>query len=164
MRFAPPLRPIVCFQAESFSCHQLSPHQKQVAEGEQRIELGPVLCEAAVAGLHIAKLAFNDTEEMLNLSPHLGDDAVGALLKRMQVAVLWGLAHDAPELARTTEHGRALGTNISFVSPDLAVVQLGVEVSRLRVTPLSVPVPMWAFIPKNQSLPSSWTTFRDLAP
>jgi hypothetical protein len=32
---------------------------------------------------------------MLNLGPHLGDDAVGAFLMRMEVAALWGLAHDA---------------------------------------------------------------------
>jgi hypothetical protein len=38
MRFVPLLRPVTCFQADSFSCHQLSSHQKQVAEGEQRKE------------------------------------------------------------------------------------------------------------------------------
>jgi hypothetical protein len=61
-------------------------HQKQVAGGEQRNELGLVLGDAAVAGLHMAKLAFNDTEGMLNPGPYLGDDSVGAFLKRMKRA------------------------------------------------------------------------------
>jgi len=87
MRFAPPLRPIACFQAESFSCHQLSPHQKQVAEGKQRKELGPVLGEAAVAGLPMAELAFTDTKGMLNL----GDDTVYRFLSGVQLAALRGL-------------------------------------------------------------------------
>jgi len=102
------------FRADSSSCHQLSSHQKQVAEGEQRKELGPVLGKAAVAGLHMAKLAFNDTEGMLNPGPHLGNDAVGAVLKWMQVTALWGLAHDAPKPARAIERGFALGAHISL--------------------------------------------------
>jgi hypothetical protein len=53
MRIVPLLRPVTYFQADSSSCHQLSSHQKQVAEGEQRKDLGPVLGEAAVAGLHM---------------------------------------------------------------------------------------------------------------
>jgi hypothetical protein len=51
MRFVPLLWPATRFQADSSSCHQLSSHQKQVAEGEQRKELGPVLGEAAYSGV-----------------------------------------------------------------------------------------------------------------
>ncbi len=136
MLSVPLLRPDTRFRADSSSCHQLSPHQKQVAEGEQRKELGPVLGEAAVACLHMAKLAFNDTEGMLDPGPHLGDDAVGAFLKWMQIAALWGLAHDAPELARATERDRALGADISFVRPDRGLVAMQQRIPDLAVVQL----------------------------
>lgn len=59
------------FRADSSSGYQLSSHQKQIAEREQCKELHTVFGEAAVAGLHLAKLAFDDAERMLDLSPHL---------------------------------------------------------------------------------------------
>jgi len=77
MLSVPLLRRDTRFRADSSSCHQLSSHQKQISEREQRKELSAVLGEAAIAGLHMAKLAFDDPEGMLDLGPHLGDDAVG---------------------------------------------------------------------------------------
>jgi len=77
----PLLRPFTRFRADSSSCHQLSSHHEQIAEREQREELSPVFGEAVVSRLHMAELAFDDTEGMLDPGPHLGDDAVGAFLK-----------------------------------------------------------------------------------
>jgi hypothetical protein len=102
------------FRANLSSCHQLSPHQQQVAEREQRKELSPVFGAAALAGLHMAKLAFDHPEGMLDSGPHLGEYAVCAFLKRMQLATLWGLTHDARELAGTTERRCALSTDVSI--------------------------------------------------
>ena len=52
------------FRADSSSCHQLSSHEEQVAERE---ELGAVLGQPAVAGLHLAELALDDPERVLDL-------------------------------------------------------------------------------------------------
>lgn len=84
----------------------------------------------------MAKLAFDDTEGMLDPGPHLGDDAVGAFLKWMQIAALWGLAHDAPELARATERGRTLGTDITLVSPDRGLVAVQQSIPDLAIVQL----------------------------
>jgi hypothetical protein len=73
-------------RAEPSSFHQLSSTQKQIPEREQRKEQGPVLGEAAAPSLYMAKLAYNHTEGMLDPGPHLGDDAVGAFVKCMQIA------------------------------------------------------------------------------
>ena len=50
------------FRADASPCHQLSSHQEQVAEREQREELSPVLGQPAIAGLHVAKLALDDAD------------------------------------------------------------------------------------------------------
>ncbi len=54
------------FRTDSSSRHQLPSHQEQVAEREQREELGAVLGEAAVAGLYVTELALDDAEGMLD--------------------------------------------------------------------------------------------------
>jgi phage I-like protein len=46
MLSVPPLRRHTRFRADSSSAHQLSPHQEQIAEREQRKKLSPVLGEA----------------------------------------------------------------------------------------------------------------------
>lgn len=124
MRFVPLLRPVTRFRADSSSCHQLSPYQKQVAEGEQREELGAVLGEAAVAGLHMAKLAFDDKAGMLDPGPHLGDDAVGCFLHEMQLAAFRGLAHDTPKSAGAIKCGFAFGADIALADPDRGFVTM----------------------------------------
>ena len=80
------------FRADSSSCHQPPSHQEQVAEREQREELGAVLGQPPGAGLQMAELAFDHPERMLDACPHHGDDAVGPLVERMQFAALRGLA------------------------------------------------------------------------
>lgn len=40
--FRPAEGRFIGFRADSYSCHQLALHQEQVAEGEQREELGPI--------------------------------------------------------------------------------------------------------------------------
>jgi hypothetical protein len=52
------------FRTDSSSCHQPPSHEKQVAEREEREELGAVLGKALVAGLHVAELALEDSEGM----------------------------------------------------------------------------------------------------
>jgi hypothetical protein len=122
MLSVPLLRPDTRIRAESSSCHQLSSHQKQVAEGEQRKELGPVLGEAAVACPRMAKLPFNDTEGILDSDPHLGDNPGGDFLKWMQITAPWGLGHGASKQARTTERGRVLGAGITLVGPNRGLI------------------------------------------
>lgn len=74
--FGPPDRRFCRLWADSSSCHQPSAHQEEVAEREQGEELGTVLGEAAVAGLHTTELAFDDAEGMLDPGPDHGDDAI----------------------------------------------------------------------------------------
>ena len=71
-----------------------SPHKKQIAEREPGEELGAVSGETAVVDVHMAKLAFDDTERMLYLGLHLGDNAVGAFLRWLQGAAPRSLKHD----------------------------------------------------------------------
>ena len=96
----PPLRRPGRFRADSSSCHQLPSDQKQVAEREQGEELGAVFGQAAVAGLHMAELALENAERMLDLCPDHRDDAVGPFVEGMQLTAFRGLAHDTPSLAR----------------------------------------------------------------
>ena len=56
-------------KADSASCQQPPSDDEQVAEGEQREELRPVLGEAAVAGLEIPELALEHAEGMLDPRP-----------------------------------------------------------------------------------------------
>jgi len=63
--FGPPEWLVAAFQADSSSCHQSPAHQEQLAEGEQREQLGAVLGEAPVAGLHVAELAFDHPELLI---------------------------------------------------------------------------------------------------
>ena len=53
-------------RADSFSCHQLPPHKKQVAEREQREDMRAVLRETAVAGVEVTELALDHAERMLD--------------------------------------------------------------------------------------------------
>ena len=80
------------FRADSSSCHQPPSHPEQVAEGEQREELGAVPGRPAGAGLQMAELAFDHPERMLDACPHLGDDVVGPLVEVVQRVALGGLA------------------------------------------------------------------------
>jgi len=113
-------------------------HQEQLSEGEQREQMRPVLRQPAVAGFHMAELALEDPEWMLDLSPHLRDDPVDLFVELIQLTALGGLAHDAPEgIALLREGGLPSGMNVAFVCPDgcfravqqlvpdLAVVGLG---------------------------------------
>lgn len=52
----------------------------------------PVLGGAQVAGFHLAELALEDPERMLELGPYLRDDPVDLLI---QFTTLGCLAHDA---------------------------------------------------------------------
>ena len=97
---------------------QLSSNKEQVAKGEQREELRAVLGQPTVTGLHVSELALDDPEGMLDLGPHLGDDPVDVFVDGIELAALWGLAHDAPELAVSGERGLALGADIALVGPD----------------------------------------------
>ena len=53
-------------RADSFSCHQLPPHKKQVAEREQCEDMRAVLRETAVAGVEVTELALDHAERMLD--------------------------------------------------------------------------------------------------
>ena len=79
-------------RADSPSGPQLPSHQEQVAERKQREELSTVLDHPPVAGLHVAELAFDDPEGMLDLRAHDGDDAVGPFVEGMQRATVWRFA------------------------------------------------------------------------
>ena len=89
--------------------------EEQVAEREQGEELGAVLGQPPVAGLHMAELALDDPEGMLDLGPDHGDHPVDALVERMRLATLGCLAHDTPSLAWPLERGPALGADIALV-------------------------------------------------
>ena len=56
-----------CHFAYLADARQLSSGEVEVGEGQQREHLCPVLDDAAIAHLAIAKLAFHDTEDMLDL-------------------------------------------------------------------------------------------------
>ena len=53
----------------SASCQQPPSDQEQVAEGEQREQLRPVLRKATITGLEIPELALEHAEGMLDPSP-----------------------------------------------------------------------------------------------
>ena len=94
--FCEPIAPVSMrhagFWTDSSSSHQPSSDQKQVAEREQGEQLGAVLGEAAVAGLQVAELAFDDPERVLDLGPHHRDDPVDLFVDRVQRAALGRLA------------------------------------------------------------------------
>lgn len=45
----------------------------------------PVLSKPRVAGLHVAELALEDSERMLDLGPHLRDDPVDLFVDLIQL-------------------------------------------------------------------------------
>ena len=75
-------------QTDSSSRQQSPSDQEQVAEREQREELGAVLGEPPVAGLYIAELPLEDAERVLDLGPHHGDDPVDLLVLGVKRAAL----------------------------------------------------------------------------
>jgi len=108
----PPFWRFGVFWAISPLCHKLYSHQKQVSKREQREELGAVLGETPVAGLHVTELALDDLEGMLDLAPDHRDDALDPLVERMPFSALRRFAHDTPDLAGVLERGRAFGAHI----------------------------------------------------
>ena len=66
--FGPPFPRYGSFRADSCSYHQPSSHQEQVAEREQREELGAVLGQPTIAGLHVTELALDHAERVVNLA------------------------------------------------------------------------------------------------
>lgn len=44
---------------------------------------------------HVTELALDDAEGVLDLGPHLGDEAVGLFVEGMQLTAFGGLAHGA---------------------------------------------------------------------
>ena len=56
-------------RADSASCQEPLSDEEEVAEGEQREELRPVLGEAAITGLEIPELALEHPEGMLDPRP-----------------------------------------------------------------------------------------------
>jgi hypothetical protein len=65
-----------------------------IGERQQREQLRGVLCEAAIAHLAVAKLAFQNTEHVLDLRTHLAEAAIsGALAGRQRVSGLGLLLH-----------------------------------------------------------------------
>src|SRR5690606_27222001 len=98
-----------------------------------REELGAVLGQPPVAGLHVTELALDDPERMFDLRPDAGDDAVDPRVERMQLAGLRCLAHDAPDLARPPEPRLALGADIALVRPDRILVAVQKRIPDLTV-------------------------------
>lgn len=80
------------FRTDSFSCHQPPSFREQVAEREQREELGAVLGEPPVAGLHVTELPLEDAERVLDPGPHHGDDPVDLVVLGVKLAALRRLA------------------------------------------------------------------------
>ena len=98
--------------------------------------MGAVLDQPSVAGLHVAELALDDAEWMLDLGTDHGDDPVDLRIDRVQRATLGGLAHDAPDLARSLEHRLALGADIALVGPDRGFLAMQQRVPDLAVMQL----------------------------
>ena len=88
----PPQRRFGNCRVDSSSCHQPPSDPEQVAEREQREEVGAVLGEAATAGPHVAELALDEAERMLDACSDHRDGAVYLFVERMQRAAFRGLA------------------------------------------------------------------------
>ena len=74
---------------------------------EQVEELSAVLGQPPIAGLHMAELAFDNPERMLNLCAHHGDDPVDSFVEGVQWVALRSFSHDTPDPAwRTPLRGR----------------------------------------------------------
>lgn len=55
----------------------------------------------------MTELAPDDSERMLHIGTHHGDDPVNLLVYAIELAVLWGLAHHATDLAILAESSLA---------------------------------------------------------
>jgi len=113
--FELPQRRFRGFWTDSSSCKQPSSNQKQVAERKQREELRTVFGQPTVAGLHMAELALENAERMLDLGAHHGDDPVDLLVDGVELAALGRLAHYTPDFAILGERGLSLSADITFV-------------------------------------------------
>lgn len=105
-------------EADSSSCRQPPSHQEQVAEGEEREQLGAVLGEAAISALHVTELALDDPEGLRDLGADHRDDAVDPFVEGVKLTALGSLSHRTPNLARCLEGSLALGIDIAVVGPD----------------------------------------------
>lgn len=83
---------------------QNRPHAISLRRTRNKL-LSAVLGDALAAGFHMAEVALDDAERMLDPGSHLGDDAVDPLVDRVQRATFQGFAHDAQDLARVLERG-----------------------------------------------------------
>lgn len=77
----------------------------------------PVLGEAAVTRPHVPELALENTEWMLDLGTHYGDDPVGRLVELIEFAALRRLAHHAPDLSIPAERSFSFSADIALVGP-----------------------------------------------
>ena len=79
----------------------------------------PVLGEALVTSFHMADLALDDSQRMLNLGPHLRDDPIDLFVELIKLTALWSLAHDAPKSIAIFREGHLLARmDTAVVSPD----------------------------------------------
>jgi hypothetical protein len=85
-------------RTDSTSCQQPSSDEEQVAEGEQREELGTVLGQTPVSGLEIPELTLEHPEGMLAPWTHPGEDPVDVLVDGMQRTAPGRLAYIAQNL------------------------------------------------------------------
>lgn len=94
----------------------------------------PVLRQTPVAGFHMAELALEDPEWVLDLGPYLRDDLVDLVVELIQLPALGGLAHDATTDIALFPEGRFLAQmNVALLSPDGCFPTVQKPVSNLAV-------------------------------
>ncbi len=81
----------------------------------------------------MAELPLDNPEGMLDLGPDHRDDAADPRVDGMQVAALWRLAHQPPNLARRLECSLTLGADIALIGPDRGLLAMQQRVPDLAV-------------------------------